>query len=140
MTVLHKNKGKKGGRCNVTVCQKPEAWYFNKSTGVYYCENCATEINWPGGRADVMALYGVPLLCEKDSDSSIDAAEVRTVAAIYINEKTGTLLVKPVSEENQLVTTMMIQSADNSPAVLVNINATVSVRKIVEALRGLNDE
>ena len=41
MTVLHKNKGKKGGRCNLTACQQPGAWYFNKSTRAYYCEDLA---------------------------------------------------------------------------------------------------
>ena len=57
-------KGASGGNCNVTACQKPGANYFNKSNRKYYCAACAREINWPGGRADTMALYGVPLLCE----------------------------------------------------------------------------
>ena len=57
-------KGAKGGNCNVTACQKPGAMYYNKSTQKYYCKECADEINWPGGRADTMALYGTPLLCE----------------------------------------------------------------------------
>ena len=59
-------KGIKGGNCNVTACQKPNAVYFNKSTKKYYCEHCAELINWESGRADVMQLYGTPLLCEKD--------------------------------------------------------------------------
>lgn len=58
-------KGLKGGLCNVTACQKPDsAFYFNKSTEAYYCESCAKKINWPGGHANTMALYGTPLLCE----------------------------------------------------------------------------
>jgi hypothetical protein len=65
---LHKDKGKKAGRCNVTACQEPGAYYFNKSTRAYYCEDCAKEINWPGGRADCMSLYGTPLLCELDKE------------------------------------------------------------------------
>jgi len=33
MTELRKDKGVKGGSCNVTACQEPEsAFYFNKST------------------------------------------------------------------------------------------------------------
>lgn len=60
------DKGEKNGSCNMTACQKPGANYFNKSTQRYYCEACAEEINWPGGRADTMALYGVPLLCERE--------------------------------------------------------------------------
>jgi len=68
MSKLHESKGKKSGRCNVTACQKPGANYFNKSTRAYYCEDCAQEINWPGGRADCMELYGTPLLCELDKE------------------------------------------------------------------------
>jgi len=71
MSELHADKGKKGGRCNVTACQQPGAWYFNKCTRAYYCADCAIEINWPGGRADVMELYGVPLLCELDERGDI---------------------------------------------------------------------
>lgn len=74
MSDLHPDKGKKGGRCNVTACQEPGAWYFNKSTRAYYCRDCANEINWPGGRADTMALYGVPLLCELDDSEGIGKA------------------------------------------------------------------
>ena len=61
-------KGIKGGNCNVTACQKPGALFFNKSTKKYYCKDCATEINWPGGRKDCMELYGTPLLCELDDE------------------------------------------------------------------------
>ncbi len=61
---LDEPKGKKGGKCNVTACQKPGANYYNKSTQKYYCADCAEEINWIGGRRDTMELYGVPLLCE----------------------------------------------------------------------------
>lgn len=60
------DKGLKNGSCNRTACQKPGATYFNKSTKAYYCEDCARAINWAGGRADCMALYGVPLLCEHE--------------------------------------------------------------------------
>lgn len=63
------DKGLKNGSCNVTACQRPNsAVYFNKSTRAYYCKQCAEQINWPGGRADVMNLYGVPLLCELDDE------------------------------------------------------------------------
>ena len=61
------DKGLKNGSCNVATCQKPGADWYNKSTRAYYCGECAREINWPGGRADCMALYGVPMLCEKEA-------------------------------------------------------------------------
>lgn len=60
-------KGKKYGLCNVTACQKPGAKWFNKSTKAYYCEHCATGINWSGGHADCMELYGTPYLCEYEA-------------------------------------------------------------------------
>jgi hypothetical protein len=60
-------KGLKYGRCNVTACQRPGAQYYNKSTRAYYCEDCAREINWPGGRADCMELFKTPLLCEYEA-------------------------------------------------------------------------
>jgi len=65
-TELKPDKGRKNGSCNVRACQAPGATFFNKSTRAYYCAGCAKEINWPGGRADCMALYGTPLLCEED--------------------------------------------------------------------------
>lgn len=61
-------KGLKNGNCNLTACQKPGANYFNKSTRAYYCKECADLINWPGGHADTMRLYGTPLLCEIEND------------------------------------------------------------------------
>lgn len=67
MTDNHPDKGKKGGRCNVTACQEPGAWYFNKSTSAYYCRSCARDIN-RANRSDCMALYGTPLLCELDEE------------------------------------------------------------------------
>lgn len=57
-------KGVHGGNCNISNCQKQNAFYFNKSTKAFYCKKCADEINWIGGRTDTMHLYGVPLLCE----------------------------------------------------------------------------
>lgn len=68
---LKPDKGLKNGSCNLTACQKPGARYYNKSTRKYYCADCAREINWPGGRADCMRLYGVPLLCELDADDKV---------------------------------------------------------------------
>lgn len=38
-------KGAKGGNCNRTACQQPEAHYFNTGTDAYYCWDCASDIN-----------------------------------------------------------------------------------------------
>lgn len=69
-SVIH-GKGEKGGKCNITRCSNVGADHFNKSTRAYYCKPCADEINWPGGRADTMRLYGVPLLCEPDKRTTV---------------------------------------------------------------------
>ncbi|AGN30154.1 hypothetical protein VPFG_00152 [Vibrio phage nt-1] len=40
----NERKGKKGGDCNVTQCQKPGASSYNVAMRAYYCECCAQEI------------------------------------------------------------------------------------------------
>lgn len=61
----HPDKGKKGGRCNVTTCQAPGAWWYNKSTRAYYCRSCAIRINsYPLTRAGSLRLFGVADLLE----------------------------------------------------------------------------
>lgn len=84
------DKGLKNGSCNVTACQKTGAIYLNKSTRAYYCKSCADLINWPGGRADCMKLYGTPLLCELDVEepmSNTDIDGILTAAKAFADEK-----------------------------------------------------
>ncbi|MCY1208397.1 hypothetical protein D9M72_200220 [compost metagenome] len=38
------DKGKQGRNCNVTACQRPNAWFLNSGTDAYYCFDCAWEI------------------------------------------------------------------------------------------------
>jgi len=38
-------KGKKGGNCNRTDCQKPHALFYNPYTYAWYCEECAKVLN-----------------------------------------------------------------------------------------------
>lgn len=38
-------KGKRGGDCNRTQCQRPHAWWYNKTMQAYYCGDCAGAIN-----------------------------------------------------------------------------------------------
>jgi len=42
---LTPSKGKHGGNCNVTACQRPGAWFFNRGTNAYYCFDCAWDIH-----------------------------------------------------------------------------------------------
>ena len=39
------NKGEFNGLCNRTACQEPPAIFYNFSTQLYYCGNCAKMIN-----------------------------------------------------------------------------------------------
>lgn len=39
-------KGVKGGNCNRQACQKSGADWYNKGTYKYYCQDCATLINF----------------------------------------------------------------------------------------------
>lgn len=38
-------KGKRGGDCNRTQCQRPGAWWYNRTMQAYYCGDCAGAIN-----------------------------------------------------------------------------------------------
>lgn len=38
-------KGKRGGDCNRTACQRPHAWWYNKTMQAFYCADCAGMIN-----------------------------------------------------------------------------------------------
>ncbi len=35
----------KGGKCNVTACQRPPANHWNKAMNAWYCRECAAEID-----------------------------------------------------------------------------------------------
>lgn len=54
-------KGKRGGNCNRTACQKPDAIYWHTGTHAWYCVQCKEEINHLN-RADAMRMYGMPRL------------------------------------------------------------------------------
>lgn len=58
-------KGKFGGNCNRTSCQKPGATWFNHSTLMYYCEECAILIN-DCNRVESVELLGHDLCCNHE--------------------------------------------------------------------------
>jgi hypothetical protein len=43
--IMHPTKGKRGGRCNITACQRKGAYWYNQVMKAYYCEDCAVDIN-----------------------------------------------------------------------------------------------
>ena len=42
---VNADKGKRGGDCNRTQCQRHNAWWYNKTMQAYYCGDCAGAIN-----------------------------------------------------------------------------------------------
>jgi hypothetical protein len=72
--------------------------------------------------------------------SSRNASEFKTIATIMVSESEGILLVKPIDELNQLSATAIIQSLDGSCAVDVPANGSISVRKIIDLLSGIQDQ
>ena len=64
---------------------------------------------------------------------------VKTIAAIYVNESDGVLMVKPISEDNQQTATLMLQSMDDSRAIKVDAEGGISVKKIVDLLSALQE-
>ena len=72
--------------------------------------------------------------------SSRNASELKTIATIMVSESDGMLLVKPVKDLNQVVITAMVHSLDASAAVRIPANGTISVRKIIDLLSGIQEQ
>ena len=71
--------------------------------------------------------------------SQVSASKVKTIAAIYVNEADGVLMIKPISESNQAIATSMIQCLDDTTAIRVCANGAISIRKIVEVLETIQE-
>ena len=54
------DKGKYLGSCNRRACQKPGADWYNSATRAYYCEECATKIDY-----EYFAFTAMQRLCSK---------------------------------------------------------------------------
>lgn len=61
-------KGDKGGECNRTHCKNPDADFYNHSTRMYYCAECAVLLN-DANRADAMRIYGHELCTLEEAKS-----------------------------------------------------------------------
>lgn len=83
------DKGLFMGACNRQACQKPGANWYNHSTRAYYCAECAGLINYPGGRADAMRLYG-HLCCTEGEHKPVPAS---TTNWDYVNSPIGPITV-----------------------------------------------
>lgn len=52
------DKGILGGSCNRSGCQKPDsAFWYNHTTRMYYCSECAFQIN-KVNKIDALRIYG----------------------------------------------------------------------------------
>ena len=68
--IIRVGKGEAGKLCNVTRCQLPGAFFYNKSTQRYYCASCALAINdFRPTREDSLQMFGTQLLCEPYADA-----------------------------------------------------------------------
>ena len=52
------DKGLRGGSCNRTACQAPNAWHWHTGLHKCYCSVCARDINRLN-RNDALTLYGI---------------------------------------------------------------------------------
>lgn len=71
------DKGHKGGSCNRTACQAPNAVWYNHSTQAYYCTTCARMLNREAERFRSTDSYLQNLgheLCTLDPDFATDRA------------------------------------------------------------------
>lgn len=59
------DKGKRLGSCNVTACQRPGAYWYNKVMKAWYCTSCAREINY-------RPLDDGTYLCSLDEDAKTE--------------------------------------------------------------------
>jgi hypothetical protein len=68
------DKGKYGGSCNITRCQRPNsATWYNHSTRKYYCRGCACELNYDRfNHRDAMEMWGHFLCTEGEYDPNFD--------------------------------------------------------------------
>lgn len=69
------DKGHKGGSCNRTACQAPNAVWFNHSTRAYYCTPCARMLNREAERFRSTDTYLQGLgheLCTLDESAATD--------------------------------------------------------------------
>lgn len=62
-------KGKRGGNCNRERCQKPGAWWYNRGSLAWYCEDCAWILNGanpkPFADGKLMVIYVPESLSEE---------------------------------------------------------------------------
>lgn len=55
-----KLKGKYGGNCNITRCQRPGAFAWSMNNHAFYCDDCARTLNRdPANHAHYKERYGV---------------------------------------------------------------------------------
>ena len=68
------DKGRYGGSCNITRCQRPaSAYWFNHSTRKYYCRGCAWDLNHDSfNKREALEMWGHLLCTEGLYDPEFD--------------------------------------------------------------------
>jgi hypothetical protein len=100
-------KGKYKGNCNREVCQKPGAIWYNHSTRMYYCIDCARDIN-EATYPESMRLYGHELCTLQEEKGSILMSEPAFGHSYPIKDTEGLVIVDDIAKS---VDEMMIKSS-----------------------------
>jgi hypothetical protein len=75
-------KGDKGGECNRTHCKNPHAEFYNHSTRMYYCAECAVLLN-DANRTDAIRIFGHELCTLEDSPVIPEGSEKAGFRALF---------------------------------------------------------
>ena len=85
-------KGKRGGNCNRTACQRSNAWWYNKTMRAYYCGDCAGAINESCLTRDHIVSFGSKTYVNPPSvriDEFEEDGEYRVMIATADGETSG---------------------------------------------------
>lgn len=70
---IMKEKGARGGLCNMEACLEPGAWHYNRGSLAWYCTACAKKPNWHN--SDVKFEDGRPMVVHVPESASEEEVE-----------------------------------------------------------------
>lgn len=95
----NEKKGQRGGDCNRTQCQRPNAWWYNKTMQAYYCGDCAGAINESCTHKDHIVSFGSKVYVMPPS-IKIEEAEGAHRVVITTADGTSTIHSSSVLKED----------------------------------------
>ena len=113
-------KGKKNGNCNRTDCQKPGATWYNHSTRMWYCGDCALWLNSDGyNRNEAMNLWGHHLCTHIDDPITIKAIADTELGEEYLNG-VKVAIIGDAGEGRTTLTVSILNDAGHDVVVVDN--------------------